>query len=297
MNKNVLDFLVIGAQKTGTTSLFKYLESHPQIHMPPEKEAPFFNVDERFSRGWEWYVREFFGNAPPDMLWGTVTPDYMADPRVPERIRSILPDVRLISLLRDPIERAYSHYLMGIRKGYETRSFENVVYDSLKADALEEARKQPTPNNSYIIRGEYGRILARYCELFPRDRMVVFLTEELKLDPGKVMQSIFQFLGVHSDFVPPNLGRIYHKGGSKRRLPWLEDLIKMESIRAIWKTIPGKYRRPIAYWFRQWNTVPDDSDVPIPPSVQELLVRHYAEDTKRLSALIGRRIPWFDCDE
>jgi hypothetical protein len=294
MDKNVLDFIIIGAQKAGTTSLFRYLEPHPQIYMPPGKEAPYFSSDETFSRGWEWYLREYFGDAPVDRLWGKATPDYMAEPRVVERIKNTLPDVKLIALLRNPAERAYSQYLMALRNGCEARSFEEAVIDLLKPDALEEARNRPTPSNGYIVRGEYYRILTAFYGLFPSQQIAVYFTEELKRDPKQVLKTVFQFLGVSCDFAPPNLGTIYHKGGTERRLPWLEDLVKLDIVRSICRRIvPGEYRRPLAHWFLfQWNIVPDKGDRQIQPSVQKLLAGHYKDDVRQLSALLGKESPW-----
>jgi hypothetical protein len=293
MSKHTLDFIVIGAQKAGTTSLFKYMETHPQLYMPPEKECLYFNDDERFSRGWGWYIDEFFNGAPPDRLWGTVTPHYMIDPRVPERIKDTLPDVKLIALLRNPINRAYSHHLMSVRRGYETRSFEDAVYELLKPDALEEARKQPTETNGYIVIGEYGRILTKYYERFPHQQIFVSFTEELGHSPEQVLQTIFHFLGVDPGFVPPNLGVVYHQGGGRRRLPWGDRLKRAGFVRSLWRMmLPEKKRRFFRYWFEQWNIVPDEEGIQIPLSVQELLTRHYEEDVRKLSTLIDREVPW-----
>jgi hypothetical protein len=293
VNKNTLDFIIIGAQKAGTTSLFKYLELHPQIYMPREKEALYFNREERISRGWEWYLGEFFGDAPLGCVWGKASPGYMADPRVPNRIKNTLPDVKLIALLRNPIERAYSHYRMSVRKGYEDRSFEEAIDQLLKVDALEEARRQPSPTNGYIVRGEYSRILGEYYELFPRGHLCVFFMEGLENNPRNVLSTVFHFLGVDSDFIPSNLGVIFHKGGDRQRLPWATLLMKVIPIRAIWRRIiPEKQRRPLTYWFHQWNVIPDEERPQIPLPARMLLAEHYAEDVMQLSTLVGKKNPW-----
>lgn len=293
MSKHTLDFIVVGAQRAGTTSLFKYMETHPQLYIPPEKECPYFNDDERFSRGWGWYISEFFNGAPPDQLWGTVTPHYMIDPHVPERIKGTLPSVKLIALLRNPIDRAYSHYRMSVRRGYETRSFEDAVYELLKPDALEEARKQPTEANGYIVGGEYGRILTKYYERFPHKQISVSFTEELRHSPKQVLQLVFHFLGVDSGFTPPNLGVVYHQGGDRHRLPWGDHLKRAGFVRSLWRMVlPEKKRRVFRYWFEQWNIVPDKEGIQIQLSVQELLTRHYEEDVRKLSTLIDREAPW-----
>ena len=295
MGKEVLDFAVIGAQKAGTTSLFKYLEQHPDIYMPKGKEAPFFSSDVMFSRGWKWYLREFFGDAPDDSQWGTASPNYMADPRVPERMLRLLPDVKLVALLRNPIDRAYSQYQMALRSGHETLAFREAIHGLLKPSALEEAREKPTRSNSYIVRGEYGRILAAFCRLFPAEHIAVFFTGQLKHNPKEVLREVLDLLGVRSDYVPPDLGTIYHKGGTKRRLPWLENLMKADKLKDLWRRIPERYRQPFAFWLRQWNAIPDQGGLAVESSVRRLLEEYFEEDTKQLSRLLegrGLRIPW-----
>ena len=162
--KTKLDFIIIGAQKAGTTSLFRYLNEHPNIYMPPGKENPFFSDNETFARGWAWYINEYYNEAPAERVWGKATPPYMTYPGVPGRIRRILPDVKLIALLRNPLERAYSHYRMCVLRNLETRSFEEAVSTLLEPETLEESRRNPSETNSYITSGEYGRILKTYYE-------------------------------------------------------------------------------------------------------------------------------------
>ena len=299
MSKNVLDFLIIGAQKSGTTSLFAYMASHPQLYMPPEKESPFFSDDEKVARGWQWYIAEYFGDAPPDRLWGKATPQYMIYPGVPERIKATLPDVKLIAVLRHPVERAYSDYRMNVQRGYEKRDFETAVYELLQPEALAEARARPARANTYLTSGEYGRILAAYCELFPRENISVFFTEELRQKPEWVLRSIFEFLGVDSTYVPPNLGAVYRKGGSRRRLPGL-DYRHLKEVRflrlflPVWHALlPMKVRRRFWYWLDLWNVAPDKKSEQMPtPSVKERLATHYEADMKHLASLIGREVPW-----
>ena len=125
MPERRLDFLVIGAQKAGTTSLFEYLRRHPEVELPPDKEAPFFSHDPTWALGWEPYIERTFGRRDAGKKRGTVTPQYMAggvfgaapgaldghydESTVPLRIQKYAPDVRLIVLLREPISRAISH--------------------------------------------------------------------------------------------------------------------------------------------------------------------------------------------
>ena len=106
-----LDFLLVGAQKAGTTSLFEYVRLHPGLHLPSEKEVSYFNIESRVERGWPWYLGWVFADAPTDRPWGTFSTFYMdaaegREDTVPRRIRETVPDVQLIAILRDPVARA-----------------------------------------------------------------------------------------------------------------------------------------------------------------------------------------------
>src|SRR5581483_11050016 len=126
-----LDFLIIGAMKAGTTSLHRYLAGHPGLYLLPEKEVPYFCNEEYRARGWDWYAREFFSQAPPDKLRGKSTPQYMAREGMATRIHAEMPRVRLIALLRNPVERAYSQYKMEVKRAGEKRSFLAAVGEEL----------------------------------------------------------------------------------------------------------------------------------------------------------------------
>jgi hypothetical protein len=291
--EDVVDLLIIGVQKGGMTSLLKCFDSHPQLYMPFEEQVPFFERDERVALGWEWYPDEYFGDAPAHKLWGTASPDYTADPRVPERIWSIVPDVRLVALLRDPIERAVSRYRMGVRTGYETRSFEAMVNDLPEPEAPEEGRVRPTPDNSYIVRGEYSRVLDAYYRLFPRRQMAVFFSDELRQCPNKGDEGRFRVPGAGCRFRPAQRRLIYPRGGTRRRLPCLEPVARVKILRSTWRAIlPQRYYGRSVYWFLQWDTVPGHSDSPVSKSVNKRLVCHYSEDVSRSPGIIGRDVSW-----
>src|SRR5690242_16005313 len=132
--KRPLDFIVIGAQKAGTTSLFEYMRTHPQLYLPPGKEEQFFTAENVFKEGWKRYMDRVFYGAPEDSLWGTATPQYMSggvwqngdqiDPGplapetlVPKRIHKMMPNCRIFAVLRDPVERCFSHYQLLILLG------------------------------------------------------------------------------------------------------------------------------------------------------------------------------------
>jgi hypothetical protein len=332
VTKKQLDFLVIGAQKAGTTSLFEYLRRHPELCLPKAKEVPFFSHEHIYVRGWEDYLGKILPFADPAAKWGTVTPHYMvgglyqttpngtkpaADPGderlVPRRIRELVPDVRLIAILRDPVQRARSHHAMAVMNGWDTRPFEQAVADLLEPDALEAARRTPEERTGYVVWGEYGRILGGYLELFPREQLLVLYTSELADDPTRTVQRVFEFLDVRADYVPDNLGTSYRTTAQQRRVPWLNlsaaqaAAAQSRTARRVWRALPERARRRAnsAYdnmsymtelWNRRTNRASGDNGARTGTAdaegVLSALRAHYADDAARLSALIGAPPPW-----
>jgi hypothetical protein len=247
-NKDTLDFIIIGAQKSGTTSLFQYLRHHPEIFIPVDKEVPYFSHDPTVTTvPWKTYMRNIAQHVaggdttdPPDerLKWGTVTPHYtvggvwertddhtaQAEPyderTVPSRIQAQLPDVRLIAILRDPVARAVSHHRLFVRRGRERQTFDEAVAQLLRPDALEDARERPKQTTGYVTWGEYGRILSGYFDVFPREQMLVVFTEELERDPAQLLGRIQQFIGVSAEFEPANLGDRYNVGKAELGFHW-----------------------------------------------------------------------------
>ena len=315
MSSGGLDFLVIGAMKAGTTSLFEYLRTHPGLYVPPAKDLPFFSHDNVYRRGWDAYARAAFDKAPDGRLRGTVTPQYMGVPRwsaetvalaeahpggvVPERISRLFPRIRLVALLRDPIARAISHYWFSVRHGLERRSLSDALRESLSVSCLSSARRVPTYTNSYVALGEYGRMLEAYLSRFSRSQLFVGSTETLASDPEGLLGDVWRFLGVDDSHVPENIGLRYHVGSPGRRLPvnpWrLPSAIRATPLRYAWAAIPGgtsemlKNRyRTAAFRFSQWNRSrqPRPAERPDPELSKRLRV-HYAGDRALLESLVG----------
>lgn len=297
-----LDFIVIGAQKSGTTSLFEYLRQHPDVHIPIGKEIPFFSEDERYDLGWERYIKEFFSGARQEAMWGTVSPQYMADPLVPGRVRKAMPQAKLIALLRNPIHRALSHYKHTVREGIENRSFDEVVddlVDERKALHARTLRISGTAGSSdtYLVRGEYARILSQYRNFFSEEQICVLFSEELDRSPRESLSDVLQFLGISNDFQPQNLGERYHVGGTKKRVPSTDRLAKVGVLRQLWRTMPGRYRmifHRACVKLEHWSTVhdpPANSEV-MAPSTLKKLVNYYHPDVERLRVITGREVPW-----
>lgn len=177
------DFIGIGAQRAGTTRLYELLKQHPEICMPRHrKEVHYF--DRYYHKGERWY-RSLFDHCK-GRCTGEITPAYIYGEGCAERIYALLPDVKLIAVLRSPIDRAYSQFKFTIReKGY-SGSF---------TDFLEE-------HEDAIERGLYFKQISRYLDYFPRENMKILLFEDMVANPEKEMSEVFAFLGVDTSFTP-----------------------------------------------------------------------------------------------
>ena len=206
-----------GAQKCGTTSLYKYLKEHPSLYLPIEKEIAFFWEDRKFSRGQDWYTRTYFSGARNGQAKGEVSPQYMYSGSTAVRIYRCFPQIRILAILRHPVDRAYSHYLMAVRREQESRSFEQAARDN--AEALCTGNKVG-PEKAYLSLSRYGHILSHYFARFHKQNIKVLFLEELSRNPINIIREVFEFIGVDTSFIPRNIGKVYHRGGI-RRFPWI----------------------------------------------------------------------------
>jgi hypothetical protein len=283
------DFLGIGANRCGTTSLWRALDSHPQVRVPSDKEREFFSSEESYERGLEHYVRRTFPDLRDGEAIGAVTPQLM-DPRSVrtnvERIQATCPDVRLIALLRDPIERAVSQLrrMKKISHGKEESFDEFVERVSAKRGGSE---KIPLLRAS-----EYGRILRRYYETFGADQIRVFFTADLDRDPATVYRQVFEHIGVDPDH-DPGAPRV-HLGGMKQRVSQ-EALQELQAEMDRRGLLPedDNARRGFAWWLRHlWNTEPDRQGTEMSGDLRRRLAARYLADAEVLEGLIGVEPPW-----
>ena len=220
------DFIIIGTQKGGTTSLFHYLAQHPQLEASWRKEVHFFDGGlnprrDNHARGERWYRANFplAANMTADEQAFEASPLYLFHPLAPARMAALLPEVRLIALLRNPVERALSHYFHEVRKGREPLA----VMEALQS---EEARLAPVLETgdykhtafmhfSYKLRGHYAEQIRRYHQYFPRENLLVLSSEAFFSEPQATLARIFDFIGVDAANVPNLVAR---NVGSNRTL-------------------------------------------------------------------------------
>jgi hypothetical protein len=217
-------FIMIGAQKSGTSSMFSYLKQHPQILRPIFKEPYFF--DRHYHRGLSWYGSNFPAQRTIDRrndrtgrphLTFEATATYIFDEKVPTRIAHDLTTRKFILLLRNPVERVISAYWHARRMGIEPRSLAQTVKDDLRRYRAELCGEKDTglselalSRPSYLKRGIYHEAVARWQAVFSAQDLLLLQSENLFADPAKVMAQVFDFLEIpepdHIDYAPRNVG-------------------------------------------------------------------------------------------
>ena len=209
------NFIIIGGQKCGTTSLYRYLGQHPQIRRSWTKEVNYFNQPVQPSVGW------YRGHFPLKSAMRNgdqafeASPNYLFDPKVPERMHALLPDAKLIVLLRNPTDRASSQYFQSVRRGQEPLSMQEAFRQeaSRLAPSLEVGSYDSFEliNRAYLHRGHYSEQLKPFLAQYPREQLLVIQSEAFFSSPQTVLKQIFEFLGVDPEVQIPNL-KAYHVG-------------------------------------------------------------------------------------
>jgi hypothetical protein len=222
-------FIVIGAKKSGTTSLHRYLAAHPSVWLPPDKRLEFF-TDVNWHRGPAWYEAQFAkgANAPAR---GEITTSYTRYPLVgdvAERMHAVVPAVRLVYLVREPLSRIVSHYRYALTEGWETRGIDEAVL----ADPAE-----------FVAPSRYAFQLGHFLEHFDRSQLLVEASEDLRDDRAAVMARIFAFLGVDPAIEPAALARTYHSADELRRPPGMVRRLRgSRAYRAVRPLLPAGLR-------------------------------------------------------
>ena len=245
------DFLVLGAQKAGTTALYAYLRRHPQIAGPSWKEVSFF--DRHYARGEAWYRGNFPNLARTrGKLVGEASPSYLFHPLAPERVRALVREARLVALVRNPVDRALSHYNHEVALGRESLSFEDALGAEDERLRGEEARLVADPpyfsrawwSHTYKARGRYAEQLERWFDVFPREQLLVLSSDELGAEPARAHAQVLEFLGA-----------------APQRLD----------------SYPRVYEREYE---------------PMKPETRERLAAEFEEPNRRLYELLGRDLGW-----
>lgn len=298
MKLDEISFFVIGAQKSGTTSLHYYLRSHPSICLPKEKEAPYFVNEKLYCNGMQWFIDKFFEPGPRTEILGTVTPQYMSFPIAIHRMKESCPMIKLVAVLRDPIERAISHYRMQVRAFGEQRSFQEVIEEQLTDVALEEQQFRSGKQDAYVMRGEYGRILSAYLKAFDRDQLKIVYSEDLQQDPDSVLFQIAEFLKLNQPFdrvMAEKRNSADGASGSYMTRMAANFLGSPAISRVLRHMLSGRVARIVNFWSitHRDNGSIDLGNIEISKSLERRLALHYLSDLVVLEKIgLDKAPPW-----
>jgi Sulfotransferase domain len=271
------NFLVIGAMKTGTSSLHYYLSLHPEIFMSRQKELNFFIDRKNWSRGLEWYEAQFPEDVP---VRGESSPGYTKYPTfdgVANRVHAVLPRAKLIYLVRDPIERIVSHYMDSYSFGRENGTI---------GDTLAEL-----DGNHYVNCSRYFMQLEQYLEYYPESQILIITSEELKEDRRATLQGVFRFLGVEESFYSPEYSKQLYESQALKRTTRvgraLTSLSKRIRSSRAGPFIPRALARPVKA-YRERSAAP--IDLPrLDDALRQRLSAALADDVERLRAFTGKK--------
>lgn len=283
------NFIIFGSNKSGSTSLCNYLIQHPDIFISKKKEPNFFMHDEgstvKHPSGattvytLDWY-KYLFRNAQEKAI-GEASVSYIIDEEAPMRIKSRLPDVKLIALLREPVSRLYSQYLFNVRGNLEKPNT-----DILK---LIQSPKSSDINPRYFERGLYFKYLQNYYQVFEQKQIRIYLFDEFVSDPMKVVKDIFEFLDVDTTFTPTVGAKDAPSGIPKNQtiynFIYKDNLIK-KLLRPITRTLfPDRNKRRSLWTSLIYNSLERPE---LDPKVRQTISEMYRSDIIQLQKLINR---------
>lgn len=285
-------FLIIGAAKSGTTSLHDYLGQHPEVFMSTVKETNFFAFCDGFPQFQDQWAgllrrnsvtdpesyRRLFSAGRSHPARGEASPKYLIYPGTAERIHRYLPEVKLIAILRHPADAAFSSFMNRTRDGHEPyHDFRRAIEAEMRGE------RQNWSYGNYLSKFYYSRQLSEYYSLFPREQIRVCLFDDLEADPVGLLRDLFQFIGVTRDFTPDTSVRLNRSG-----------VIRSTVIRKLWNLsspirarihpfLPRRLRKR-AYQI----VVRDVGKPPYDPALRRQIAQLYRDDIIRLQELIRR---------
>jgi hypothetical protein len=268
------NLIIIGAMKCGTTSLHYYLGLHPQISMSAEKELKFFVEERNWPKGRAWYESKFPVDAP---VRGEASPSYTFYPvfdGVPERMYGVVPDAKLIYVVRDPVERLISQYRHDRAEGKVCAPLEEAIL--------------PLDESMYVSRSKYAMQLERFLAFYPLSRILILTQEELKAQRRATIQKAFRFLGVDESFASWKFNVEMHGSRWKRRTGRVGDAVARSTSFLPFERLPALVRGPA----RKLFTIPFSESVGR-PSLSDELQRRIADelraDIHRFREITGMR--------
>jgi len=286
------NFFIVGAPKAGTTSLYEYLRNVPGIFMSQNKEPNYFNINTRMEGEYYRPIKKkseylkLFEQVKDEKIIGEASSGYFYDQDTPKLLHQISPNARILISLRDPVERAFSHYLMKFYKGYSNRNFNEEITDELS---------NKVDKNNIIVRleaGFYNQHIKRYLNFFDKNQIKIIIFEEWLKNPKFVLNEIFRFLSISQTI--NNFEEEVHNAFAIKEKPRgniSQYILKNKTASKITrKFIPSSRRRFIIK--KIFMSRPEKPI--LEPADRELLIKLYQNDVKKLKKLLGRDLPWFN---
>lgn len=257
-------FVIAGTQRSGTTSLWRWLRGHPDVFVAADKEVHFF--DAHWDEGVDAYRRSFEGWSGQQAI-GEVTPNYIFHPEAMKRLVSVVPDVRVVVSLREPVERAYSHYWARRSRHYETLDFAAVI-------AAEPAEVVPDMDAGYLLaRGRYLTQIERTLEVLPPEQLLVVLFDDVDQRPAETFAEICRFIGVDDQTVPAEVGR---PANAHRQF-------RSQRLRRVTLHVPGRLGDALGRVNSRSVAYPA-----LDPALRRELVERFRPDNEALARWLGR---------
>ncbi len=263
-------FLVIGAPKCGTTSLSKYLGAHPDVFVTSPKEPMFFT--KQWDRGVEWY-QSLFADAGSAVARGEGSVGYGTStlhPEAPERIQSIVPDVKLVYVVREPVQRLQSHWAFTTARGREHRALEAAIREGSR----------------YVKPSLYGSNMAVYLEHFPREQLLIICSDDLRTKRAATVGRVLEFIGVDPEQRIANLGQEFLRVETLRQPTPRTERVLRAAGRTPLHFLPSRFKHRLHSHFQRRVALPT-----LPPDVEAELWEIFTPDLQQLRSIVG---PDFD---
>lgn len=269
-------FIIIGAMKCGTSSLFHYLKLHPEVGMSDIKEVDYFVAENNFQKGPDWYKDRFKG---PFKQYGEVSPNYSKAHHfkgVPRRMYNMLPDIKLIYLVRNPVDRIISHYTHNIADGREQQDINKALTN--------------LTTNHYVMCSRYYWQIEQYLQYFSKKQLLVVHTQRLKDERKTTLRAIFDFIGVDASFYTRAYEQTFHQTTQKRKRGKISRLILENSlIKPLKRAIPETFKDSVKKTTRPVVKKPELSS-----SLEEKLKNTLYEDVQSLRKFTGNDFEGWD---
>jgi len=282
------NFFIVGAAKAGTTTLYEYLKETDGVYMSPVKEARFFHHPDISHKILQNVISDekkylkLFNKVTDEKAIGEASPSYLLDPESPEIIHKKIPNAKIIIMLRDPVQRAFSQYLMKKTNGVEQRTFHQVIEDYMSD--YENGRDHW---DRTIYAGLYTKNVKKYTDIFGLQNVKIIMFEEFVKDTPKYVKEVLDFLEVDSE-LPLNVGKVYNAYGEPRGK--IAD--RMLANKLIWKIgvkiIPRTFRQGL----RKKIFLKNKKKPKLPEEDGRVLQKFYKDDVNSLEKLLDRKLPW-----